>query len=92
MFFVGCWHWVCWSSIRGLLMVVDGRRCGGGGCTSRGGALTEYLRWPPLRSGCLMHRSGLGCKFRRNSGGIPHYSGIFTNLDRNLITVHGGFL
>ena len=39
-----------------------------------------------------VHGSLLGCKFRRNSGGIPNYSGIFTNLDRNLITVHGGLL
>ena len=34
----------------------------------------------------------LGCKFQWNSGGIPHYSGKFTNSDRNLITVRGGLL
>ena len=34
----------------------------------------------------------LGCKFRWNSGGIPHYSRIFTNSNCNLITVRGGLL
>ena len=29
----------------------------------------------------------LGCKFRRNSGGITRSAGIFAILDRNMITV-----
>ena len=34
-----------------------------------------------------LHHFYLGCKLRRNSAGIPHYSGIFRNFDRNVITV-----
>ena len=46
-----------------------------------------------LRMGDQLAQSvGLGCKFQRNPGGILHYSGIFTNSARNLITVRGGLL
>ena len=36
-------------------------------------------------SGIMVHE--LGCKFQRNSGGIPPYSRIFANFDSNVITV-----